>query len=128
MEAIQRMAEYTQICELSVEIKNVLQDMYNNCQSDNGQLKSALSEVIESMRSFDSGICANIMNVTEKTLFDIVGTILDECWKDFLKDMPVVYYFCVGADIGIKFGDIMCTHLFSTDKTIEQYEKNEMFI
>ena len=23
------------------------------------------------------------MNVTEKTLFDIVGTILDECWKDF---------------------------------------------
>ena len=123
VEAIQRMAEYTQICELSVEIKNVLQDMYNNCQSDNGQLKSALSEVIESMRSFDSGICANIMNVTEKTLFDIVGTILDECWKDFLKDMPVVYYFCVGADIGIKFGDIMCTHLFSTDKTIEQYEK-----
>ena len=72
-EAVELMAYYTCICDLSIEVKAVLTDMYEKCPSDNETLKSALQDIISSMDSFNSGMLTVVRNVAIKESVDVAG-------------------------------------------------------
>jgi hypothetical protein len=122
-DAIELMATYVSMVEMSENMKAVLLDLYNNCPSDNQALKSALKESAQAMESFDAGIDATIKNTAEKEVVDVLGTCVDEAWTTIIQANPYAKAFMMGAQVGTWLGDMICNTLFSTNETVEQYEK-----
>ena len=122
-EAVELMESYIQMLELSNSMKNVLMEMYNQCPASNATMKSALYEAALSTQNLESGLSATILNVTGKETVDVLGILMDEGWEALIKADPYAKAFMVGAEVGTWLGDTICNTLFSTDKTIEQYEK-----
>lgn len=126
-EAVELMAYYSGICDLSFETKEVLMDMYEKCPDSNLALKSALDEVALSMEHYNLGVGAALLNAAGETFVDGIGAVVDDLvstgWDYVFKANPYIKAFSFGADIGIEIGDVICNNLFSTDKTIEQYQK-----
>ena len=122
-EAFERMCTYTQLCELSQQRKAVLQEMHDICPSSNTTLKMALSEIVDSMDSFDSAILATFGNAEISQGNKFIGTLFDKGWEAVIQSNPYSAAFMSGASFGTFLGDTICNSLFSTDKTIEQYIK-----
>ena len=123
IEAFERMCAYTQLCDLSLQQKAVLQEMYDICPDSNPVLKSALAEVASSMDSYNDAIIAAIGNAALEQGAQFTGVLADEGWEAVIKANPYSAAFLAGASIGTFIGDTICSSLFSTDKTIEQYVK-----
>lgn len=123
IEAFERMCAYVQLCDLSLQQKAVLQKMHKTCPSSNIALKSALEEVAESLDSFQDGTVAAFANASLTQGNKLLGTLIDEGWEAVIKSNPYVAVFMAGASIGTFLGDTVCSTLFSTDKTVEQYMK-----
>lgn len=122
-DAVNKMAYYTNACELSSQTKNLVQLMYKECPATNLPLKEALRELKESMDGFNSGIKAEIQSVVIDQASKVLSELVDAGWEKVVNANPYVAAFSFGGKIGTKIGDSICNTLFSTDKTIEQYEK-----
>lgn len=122
-EAIDRMSAYVQLSDLSLQQKEVLKKMYGLCPSSNIALKGALTEVVASMDSFDSGLLSAYANAALGQGTNVVGVMVDDAWKAVITANPYAAAFQAGASAGTFIGDKVCSTLFSTDKTIEQYQK-----
>lgn len=126
-EAVELMAYYSNICDVSFEAKVVLMDMYEKCPNNNLTLKTALYEVALSMDNYNLGVGVALLNAAEKVVIDGIGVVTDclmeEGWNYVFNTNPYVKAFSFGSEIGIAMGDAICNNLFSTDKIIEQYQK-----
>lgn len=122
-EAIELMESYIQISEISCSMKQVLNQIYMQCSDDNKAMKAALYEATLSSESLTGSLNATISNTTGKGVADVVGVLLDEGWGKIIQSNPYAKAFMIGAEVGTWLGDTICNTLFSTDKTIEQYEK-----
>lgn len=120
-DAIMDMASYFQILQISENMKNVINIMYEQCP--NGILKSALFEVSSAMRSVNMALDVSIYNVTEQGVTKVIGKALGDFMYAAISVCPYSKAFMVGAEIGTFIGKSVSNTLFSTDKTIEMYEK-----
>lgn len=122
-DAINKMAYYTNACELSNQTKNLIRLMYKDCPKSNRAMKEALRELEVSLDEFNSGVKAEIQAVVIDQSSEVLSTLADAGWEKVININPYVAAFSFGGKIGTKIGDNICNTLFSTDKTIEQYEK-----
>ena len=122
-EAIELMESYIQISEMSYSMKQVLNQMYMQCPDNNKAMKAALHEAALSSESLYGALSATISNTAGKGVADVVGVLLDEGWEKIIQSNTYAKAFMKGAEVGTWLGDTVCNTLFSTDKTIEQYEK-----
>lgn len=122
-DAINKMAYYTNACELSNQSKSLIQLMYKECPKSNLAMKEALRELEISLDGFNNGVKAEIQSVAIKQSADVLSALTDAGWEKVINANPYVSAFCFGGKIGTKIGDNICNTFFSTDKTIEQYEK-----
>lgn len=122
-DAVNKMAYYTTACELSNQNKALIELMYKNCPKSNLEMKEALRELKVSMGGFDSGIKAGIQSVAISQSSKVLSKLIDAGWKKVINRNPYVAAFSYGGKVGTKIGDSICDTLFSTNKTVEQYEK-----
>lgn len=122
-DAVNKMAYYTNACELSNQTKNLIQLMYQDCPKSNPVMKEALRELKVSLDEFNSGVKAEIQSVAIDQASKVLSTLADAGWEKVINANPYVAAFSFGGKVGTKIGDSICNTLFSTDKTIEQYEK-----
>lgn len=122
-EAVEQMCEYTQVCDLSLQQKNVIKKLQEQCPSSNKTLKAAIKDVVNSMDSFDDGIKVAFKNAVVKQGADLTGKLMKAGWDAAVNVNPYAAALSTGASIGTAVGDTICNYLFSTDKTIEQYVK-----
>lgn len=122
-EAIELMESYIQIAEMADNMKTVLLEMYEQCPYSNQAMKAALYEVAMSSKNLTGAISATIVNTAGKEAENVLGILIDEGWEKIIKSSPYARAFMTGAEVGTWLGDTVCSTLFSTDKTIEQYEK-----
>lgn len=122
-DAVNKMAYYTNACELSNQTKNLIQLMYQDCPKSNLVMKEALRELKVSLDEFNSGVKAEIQSVVIDQASKVLSTLADAGWEKVINANPYVAAFSFGGKFGTKIGDSICNTLFSTDKTIEQYEK-----
>lgn len=122
-EAIELMASYIQVAEMADNMKSVLLEMYNQCPSDNVAMKSALYEAALSTDNLNGALKSTILNTVGKEATDVIGVLLDEGWKKLIQSNPYAKAFMIGAEVGTWLGDSVANTCFSTDKTVEQYEK-----
>lgn len=122
-DAVNKMAYYTNVCELSNQSKNLIRLMYKDCPKSNLAMKEALRELEVSLDEFNSGVKAEIQAVMIDQSSEVLSTLADAGWEKVININPYVAAFSFGGKIGTKIGDNICNTLFSTDKTIEQYEK-----
>lgn len=121
--AVNKMAYYTNACELSNQTKNLIQLMYQECPQSNCAMKEALRELKVSLDDFNSGVKAEIQSVSIDQASKVISTLVDAGWEKVINANQYVAAFSFGGKFGTKIGDSICNTLFSTDKTIEQYEK-----
>ncbi len=122
-EAVLLMESYICLTEISENMKAVLTEMYNQCPIENVFMKSALLESASAAQNLKAALGSVVTNTMEKGLASGLGTLIDEGWKKIIESNPYAAAFKVGADVGAWLGDTICSILFSTDKTVEQYEK-----
>lgn len=122
-DAINKMAYYTNACEISNQSKNLIRLMYKDCPKSNVAMKEALRELEVSLEEFNSGVKAEIQSVAIKQSSEILSALADAGWEKVISINPYAAAFGFGGKIGTKIGDSICNTFFSTDKTIEQYEK-----
>lgn len=122
-DAVNKMAYYTNACELSSQTKNLIQLMYQDCPKSNPVMKESLRELKVSLDEFNDGVKAEIQSVAIDQASQVLSKLADAGWEKVINANPYVAAFSFGGKIGTKLGDSICNTLFSTDKTIEQYEK-----
>ncbi|MBQ6844949.1 MAG: leucine-rich repeat protein, partial [Agathobacter sp.] len=122
-EAVELMESYVQMLEMSENMKAVLMELYNQCPNSNAMLKEALYETALSTENLENAFCATFLNTAGAQTVEVLGVLIDEGWETLIKLNPYAKAFMVGAEVGTWLGDTVCNTLFSTDKTIEQYEK-----
>lgn len=122
-EAIELMESYIQIAEMADNMKTVLLEMHEKCPNSNQAMKVALYEAALSSANFTGALSATIINTAGKETEKVLGILIDEGWEKLIKSSPYAKAFMIGAEVGTWLGDTVCSTLFSTDKTIEQYEK-----
>ncbi|MFG6384279.1 MAG: hypothetical protein K1V96_08490 [Lachnospiraceae bacterium] len=104
-------------------MKSVLTQMYQQCPDNNPAMKSALYEASRASENLSGALSATISNTAGKETTNVLGILLDTGWNTLIQSNPYAQAFMIGANIGTWLGDTICNTLFSTDKTIEQYEK-----
>lgn len=122
-DAMELMCSYVQISQMGDDMKAVLENMYSKCPSDNAILKEALLECETSADDYKKGILTADCSALTGVGVDIVGEMMDAGWSRLISLCPYAKAFMIGAKVGTWLGDTVCTTLFSTDKTIEQYKK-----
>lgn len=122
-DAVNKMAYYTNVCEISNQSKNLIRLMYKDCPKSNLAMKEALRELEVSLDEFNSGVKDEIQAVMIDQSSEVLSALADAGWEKVININPYVAAFSFGGKIGTKIGDNICNTLFSTDKTIEQYEK-----
>lgn len=122
-EAVELMESYIQIEEMSDNMKAVLTEMNKQCPSDKSAMKSALQDAAQASECLSGALSATLSNTAGKETAEVFGVLLNEGWKSLIKGNPYARVFMTGAEVGTWLGDTVCSTLFSTNKTIEQYEK-----
>lgn len=122
-EAVQLMESYIRLTEIADNMKAVLTEMYNQCPEEKIFMKSALREAASATKNLEGAVKATISNTAGKETALVLGALLEDGWKKLIEQNPYAAAFKAGADVGAWLGDSVCNTLFSTDKTIEQYEK-----
>lgn len=120
-DAITNMTSYLQIVQISENMKNVVKIMYEQCPD--GEFRLALFEVYSAMSSVDMALDVNVYNVANQGVTEVVGKALGDFMNMAIASCPYSKAFMVGAEIGTFIGKSVSNTLFSTDKTIEMYEK-----
>ena len=113
-DAIELMESYIKIYELSDSMKNVLLNMYNNCE--NVILKSALKECADASKSLNCSVKETIAVTAKKEIIDVFGELADIGWEKLIEQSVYTKCFMAGAKAGTWIGDSVCNILFSTDK------------
>ncbi|MCM1256943.1 MAG: leucine-rich repeat protein [Roseburia sp.] len=116
---VEALTSYMQLSEMSEDMKNVVMQMYNQCPSDNPVMKEALLEAATAMQNAQGGFLSAVMNQSIEITADAFGGIVDGWWQRLLSSTPYSKMFLDGAKLGMAISNV----LFSTDKSIEQYEK-----
>lgn len=120
----ENIATYGNVRQLTDSMKEVMQDMYNNCPSDNVALKAALLDCISVMDGSELAFAADMSTLVGSVVGkDIVKYCIDEFWGDMKKAFcsahPAAFTF-MAAYIG---GKTIANTIFNADDIEEQYCK-----
>jgi len=121
-EAYDRIVSYQMCYELSEHMKHVVNDLYNNCSTDNIYMKMALDNINQACKEYNFF-----------TAFDAAGDSLGNLSIEYMMKFSDIMWDTVitllpgGKSVLICqiVGQNIANWLFSTDETIEQYHKME---
>ena len=122
-DAVSLLVSYVQVAEMGSNMKAVLIDLRDRCPDNNKPLKMALDECALASEDFESAVLAMNCNVVLGLSTDVLSTMITEGWKALLSSCVYSKAFLVGAEAGTIIGDSIANTMFSTDETVEQYEK-----
>ena len=122
-DAVSLLVSYVQAAEMGSNMKAVLIDLRDRCPDNNKPLKMALDECALASEDFESAVLAMNCNVVLGLSTDVLSTMITEGWKALLSSCVYSKAFLVGAEAGTIIGDSIANTMFSTDETVEQYEK-----
>ena len=117
-DAINKMAYYTNACEISNQSRNLIRLMYKDCPKSNLAMKEALKEVTVSLGEFNRGVKAEIQSGAIKESADILSALVDSGWEKVIDANPYIE----AVKIGMGMGDHISDTFFATGETIELYE------
>ena len=122
-DAVSLLVSYVQVAEMGSNMKAVLIDLRDRCPDNNKPLKMALDECALASEDFESAVLAMNCNVVLGLSTDVLSTMITVGWKALLSSCVYSKAFLVGAEAGTIIGDSIANTMFSTDETVEQYEK-----
>lgn len=119
IDGVKMLTSYMQLAQMGAEMKTVLLEMYAQCPSGNAALKEALRDAAASVTNMETAFSVGALKATADMGYGVAKEVIDDWWTTLLNSNPYSKAFLSGAKLGI----FISNTLFSTDKTIEQYEK-----
>lgn len=119
IDGVKMLTYYMQLAQMGAEMKAVLLEMYAQCPSGNAALKEALRDAAVSVTNMETAFSVGALKATVDMGYGVAKEVIDDWWTTLLNSNTYSKTFLSGAKLGI----FISNTLFSTDKTIEQYEK-----
>lgn len=125
----EKISSYYNILRLSDSMKQIMQDMYDNCPSDNLALKQALKDCIGVMNSsddeFSQRMIANLIALTGK---NVAQAGLDEFWKEVKSSFSVAHPAAFAFQAAYTAGKYITQVCFNSDQIAEKFFKIEALV
>lgn len=119
-EALKNICSFVCLSEIPQEMKALVNDWYERCPQKEEVMKEALKEVYIACRDICGASEIAFANAYQMGIREAASLFLDDMWETAMAEAnPYVAAFFVGVKVGTDISNV----LFSTNKTIEQYEK-----
>ncbi len=117
--AINNLVAYVESVGMTEHMKAVVADLYNNCDSSNVAMKSALFEINKACQSYTLAYSAAIFDLASSSLTLLCGEVVNAMCDGIMAANPAGLSVMIGQAIGKGVANF----LFSTDEICEQYHK-----
>lgn len=118
----EKVSAYYNIMCLSDSMKQVMQDMYNECPADNLALKQALKDCINIMNSgddeFTQKMLVNLMGLTGK---NVAQAGINEYWNSVKTTFGVAHPAAFAFQVAYSAGKYITQVCFNADAIAEKY-------
>lgn len=110
---------YVECCMMEDSLKQVIADLYNNCDDSNYALKQALYKVYTASQSYESALEVGAYDIGERVAFLVVEEVTDKIYDAIIKLNPLLTSLSIGQAVGSGLANF----LFNTDAIVEQSYK-----